>query len=174
MNSGLLIINMDKEIKIKDVLKEFEEKLPKFSDGRIDYSHSDKAPVLTCFVRFRDKILLLKRSSKVRAYQGKWNTVAGYLDESKPIREKVFDELKEELGILQKDILRIKVGLPYEFFDSDISKTWIVHPALVELKQKPNIKLNFEHTEYKWINPFDIKKYKTPPAFEESLRRVLL
>ena len=45
------------------ILKEFD-RLPKFPDGRIDYSNSDKAPVLTCFVRFEDEILLLKRSEE--------------------------------------------------------------------------------------------------------------
>ncbi len=163
-----------KEIKINQVLKEFTAKLPKFSDGRIDYSHSDKAPVLTCFVKFQDKILLLKRSNKVRVYQKKWNTVAGYLDEPKPIRQKALEELKEELGILQKDIMQIKLGVPYKFFDNDVKKIWLVHPILIELKQKPRIKLDWEHTEYKWIYPKDILKYDIPSKLDESLKRVLM
>lgn len=66
----------------------FAKILPHFPDGRIDYSHASKAPVVIIFVKHKGKILLLKRSSKVRAYKGKWQVVAGYLDEVKPLREK--------------------------------------------------------------------------------------
>ena len=55
-----------REEKILAIIKEFANKLPKFPDGRIDYSSSDIAPVITVFVKHKDKILLLKRSDKVR------------------------------------------------------------------------------------------------------------
>lgn len=121
----------EQEIKINRVLKDFAEKLPKFPDGRIDYSHSNEAPVLNCFVKFRDKILLLKRSDKVRVYQRKWNAVTGYLDKQEPIRNKVLEELREETGILQKDILQIRIGSPYEFFDFDVQKTGLSTRSLL-------------------------------------------
>ena len=161
------------EIQINETIKEFSEKLPKFPDGRINYSHSDKAPVLNCFVKFGDRVLILKRSDKVGAYKGKWNSVAGYLDEPKPVREKVLEELKEELGILKNDILSVKMGEPYEFFDDSIKKTWIIHPVLVELKQKPKIKLDWEHTDFKWIAPEELLDYDIVTKLDESLKRVL-
>jgi len=161
------------EQKLTRIIKNFAARLPKFSDGRINYSNSNIAPVITVFVRYKDKILLLKRSDKVGAYRKKWNTVAGYLDQPKPIFEKALEELKEELGILQKSILQIKVGAPYKFFDSDIKKTWLVNPVLIDLKRKPNIKLDWEHTEYKWIKPGELKMFDTVPKLEESLKRAL-
>ncbi len=163
----------EREMETSEVLREFAEKLPRFPDGRIDYSNSDKAPVLTCFVRFEDKILLLKRSDRVRTHKGKWYTVAGYVDEPKPIREKALEELHEELGISEQNILQCKIGSPYEFFDPDEQKTWLVHPVLVELKQRPEIKLDWEHTEFKWISPYELTTYVTVPKLEESLKRVL-
>ena len=87
------------EQKILNIIKEFSERLPKFSDGRIDYSNSNIAPVIIVFIKYKNKILLLKRSDKVRIYQGKWNTVAGYLDEIKPIQEKALEEIQEETKI---------------------------------------------------------------------------
>jgi len=123
------------------MLKEFDG-LPKFPDGRIDYSNSDKAPVLTCFVRFEDKILLLKRSDRVSTSQGKWHTVAGYIDEPKPIRQKALEELEEELDIHREDVSGFTAGEPYEFFDAGAKKSWIVHPVLVELKKKPEVTLD--------------------------------
>ena len=154
------------------ILKEFD-RLPKFPDGRIDYSNSDKAPVLTCFVRFEDKILLLKRSERVHTYQGKWHTVAGYIDEPKPIRQKALEELEEELDIHSEDVSGFTAGEPYEFFDEGAKKSWIVHPVLVELKNKPVVTLDWEHTEFKWISPNEVSGYDTVPKLDESLKRVL-
>jgi isopentenyldiphosphate isomerase len=135
--------NQDAEI--LKIIKEFSEKLPHFPDGRINYSNSDIAPVVTCFLKDKDKILLLKRSDKVRTYKGKWNTVAGYLDEPKTIREKALEK----------------------------HKTWITCPVLIELKNKPEIKLDWEHTEYKWINPEELISFDIVPKLDKSLRRVL-
>lgn len=154
------------------ILKEFD-RLPRFPDGRIDYSTSDKAPVLTCFVRFEDKILLLKRSHRVGTYKGKWHTVAGYIDEPKPIQQKALEELEEELHIHKEDVSSFTAGEPYEFSDHGAKKNWVVHPVLVELKNKPEVKLDWEHTEYRWISPDQVDGYDTVPKLNESLKRVL-
>lgn len=160
-----------KERGIIKTVEYFAKRLPKFSDGRIDYSKSDIAPVVTVFIRYNDKVLLLKRSDRVGTYPGKWNTVTGYLDEVKTIREKVWDEIEEEIGISDEDILSYDFGESYKFKDSSANKTWIVHPVLVDLKDKPVIKLDWEHTEYKWIRPDQIKKFDVVPRLDESLKR---
>ena len=159
----------EEEQKILKTIEEFANKLPKFPDGRIDYSKSDTAPVITVFIKYGDKILLLKRSDKVRTYQRKWNAVAGYLDELRPIREKILEEVKEELGISEDNISQIRIGKPYQFTDTKANKTWIVHPVLTELKNKPEIKLDWEHTEYKWIKPEELKEFETVPNLDKSL-----
>lgn len=161
------------EKNILSLLKKFSNELPKFEDGSIDYSNSNEAPVITVFVKYQDKILLLKRSDKVRTYRRKWNTVAGYLDEVKPIKEKVLEELREETKISEKDILNIKYGDPYKLKDKKIKKTWIVHPVLVALKNKVEIKIDWEHTEYRWIKIEELKDYDFVASLDETLRRVL-
>jgi NADH pyrophosphatase NudC (nudix superfamily) len=130
------------------------------------------APVITVFVKYKDKILLLKRSDKVSTYKGKWNTVAGYLDELRPVEEKIFEELKEEIGVEKDNISSIILSDPFEFKDERIAKEWIVTPALVELR-RPEIKLNWEHTEYKWITPREIRNFETVPNLDQSLKKVL-
>ena len=161
------------ESEIQRQVKELTKRLPRFAVGRIEYSHSDLALVVTCFVKFQEKILLLKRSSKVRTYQGKWNTVAGYIDEAKPLREKALQELSEELGIDAEDIASFTFGEPFEFHDPATNKTWRVHPVLVEVKRLVEIKLDWEHDESRWILPEEIKNFDTVPRFDESLKRVL-
>jgi len=163
----------DTEPDVQRLLRDFAETLPRFPDGRIDYSTSDRAPIVTCFVKYADKLLLLKRSDRVRTHQGKWNTVAGYIDELKPIREKALEELSEEIGVSEKDVRQFKMGRPYDFFDPDSKKTWLVHPVLVELKGTRKITLDWEHTEFKWITPDELTTYDTVPKLAKSLKRVL-
>ncbi len=158
---------------ILGLIKKLEKELPKFPDGRINYSKSKIAPVITVFVKYGDRILLLKRSDRVSTYRGKWNTVAGYLDEVKPIEEKVFEELKEEVGIDRDLVSSIRIGKVYEFYDDKIDRKWIITPVLVELKELPKIRLNEEHTEYRWIRFDEIENFDTVPNLSESLKRVL-
>jgi len=161
-------MNNDKIIR---TVKEFYNKLPKFPDGRINYANSDIAPVITCIVRFGDKILLLKRSNNVSTYKGKWQVVAGYLDEVRPLKEKVLEELREETGVLESNIKKMKYGKMFDFHDKDIGKTWIVNPALVELKEKPQIKTDFEHTEYRWVTEEQLKNLEISPDMRKSIEK---
>ena len=159
------------EKKIIEMISEFAKKLPKFPDGRINYTNSDTSLVLTVFIKYKDKILILKRSNKVGIYQGKWNTVTGYLDEPKPLIEKIMEEIQEEIGINKDNILSYSLGDVFKFTDTKAKKTWIVHPAKVELKNNPEIKLDWEHTEYKWIKPEDLRKFDTVPNLNLSLKK---
>lgn len=162
-----------KEQEVLRIVEWFAKKLPKSSDGRIDYSGSKKALVITVFVKYKNEILLLKRSQKVDAYQGKWNSVSGYFDEVLPVREKILEEIEEELGIGENNILLIRLGRFYHFTDNDEVRTWIIFPTLVELKNKPKIKLDWEHTEYKWIKFEEMRNFDTVPNLKESLKNAM-
>ena len=112
--------------KIIEKLKLIEKNLPKFKDGRINYSNSNIALVLTCFIQVKNEILILKRSDKVATYKGMWNTVASYIDDYVPLKEKVTEELNEEISLNESQIEKFRIGKNYEFTDKKINKTWIV------------------------------------------------
>ena len=103
-----------------------------------------------------------------------WNTVAGYLDEVKPVREKVFEEMREEVGVGEESISSIHFGRPCRFTDERMGKTWIVYPVLVELKEKPEIRLDWEHTGYTWIKPEELKDFDAVPNLDRSLGNILM
>jgi 8-oxo-dGTP diphosphatase len=163
-----------KEDAIIEKIRSVARRLPKFPDGRINYHDADTALVLTVFVQYNDKILLLKRSDKVGTYKGKWNTVTGYLDEPCPLLDKIHEELQEELGITTDIIDSYYIGESFSFEDPTIKKTWIVHPAMVILNRLPQITLDWEHSEYIWIDPQDMTQYDTVPNLHLSLTRDLL
>lgn len=166
-------IKMNLEDKVLEKLKNFSKTMPHFDDGRIDYHNARKAFVITCFAKFNDEILLLKRSNKVWTYKGKWNVIAGYLDEIKPLSETALKELYEETNITKEKVKKISIAEPFEFHDEEIKTTFVAHPVLIELKEKPEIKLDFEHTEARWVKKEEIKNYDAAPNLMEGAKRVL-
>lgn len=167
-------LNPSSNAKFHKEMLNYQKNLPRFPDGRIDYSNSPKAPVVSCFVEFDGKILLLKRSINVRFYPGKWGVITGFIDRSDSnIIEIAIDELKEELGVSEKDINELYVGKAYELNDKSIeNKTWIIYPVLVRMKRKPPISLDWENDEFAWIEPSDLGMYKTLPGLKKSFSKI--
>jgi ADP-ribose pyrophosphatase YjhB (NUDIX family) len=147
---------MNDKIDIYRIIQDSYNTLPKFEDGRIDYSESNISPTLTCFLKYKDEILLLQRSKMVGSDKGKWSTVTGYLDELIEIEEKFYIEVEEETGISRELVSGIYKGEAYEFTDD---KTWVICPILFELLEKPDIILNWEHVQYIWIHPEEMNNY---------------
>jgi len=150
-----------------NIIKDFYNKLPKFADDRIDYTESSTAPVLDVVIKCKDEILILKRGDRVLHYKQRWNILTGFLDEIRPLKDKVLQELKEELGI--ESVSNMKIKQHYEISDKEINKTWIIFPILVELNNKPKIELDWEHTEYKWIEPEQIDDYDAVPGVKQTI-----
>jgi len=161
------------ENELLNIIEEFSKKLPKFPDGRINYTNSNSAPIVSIFVKYKDEFLLLKRSDKVNVYKGKWNSLTGYLDKPNFI-EQIVEEVEEELGFGKEYFLSTQFGDHYEIFDDKINKKWIIFPVLLELNDKPDIRLNWENSEYKWIKPGELNNFDIIPDVEEGLKKLLL
>lgn len=139
--------------------------------GQIDYTKARWAPVINCVVKYKDKILVVQRSSELNFYPGYWNGISGFLDDKRGLKEKVRDELKEEAGISKKDIISIHLGKIFHQEALKYKKTWIVHPVLVEVKTD-KIKLDWEAKNYKWIRFNEVRKLKLLPGFDEVLEKL--
>lgn len=164
---------MDKKVSVERTVKELYLKLPKFPDGRINYHGSKIAPVVTAYIFNEGRLLILKRGEKVGHYKSMWDTVSGYLDEIKDPIDKALEEVNEELGIGQDMIAKASKGGEFSFLDRKEKVRWIIAPVLVILSGKPDIKLNFENIEYKWVNPESIFNYNTVPGLDIGLHNVL-
>jgi 8-oxo-dGTP diphosphatase len=129
--------------------------------------------VVTCFIRHRGKLLLMKRGDKVRHYRSMWGTAAGYVEEhDKDILTRALTEIREETGLDERHVVLVRQGEPYYFVDKKISIRWHIHPFLFEAKTD-SVKTDWEHTECRWINPEEFGNYETVPNLDESLKRVL-
>ena len=154
-------------------VERFWRELPHFPDGRIDYSGAKEAAVITVYVRHHGELLLLKRSDKVSTYQGKWNTVAGYLDELKPVEDKVYTELREEIGVGRELVESLRIGEMQTLPDQGVGKTWLIYLALADLKERPEIWLDWEHTEFRWIRPEELGEFDAVVGLWEGFQKMI-
>lgn len=135
---------------------------------QIDYTRARWAPVINCVVKYRDKVLLVKRSSRLRLYPGYWNGISGFLDDRRSLKQKVKDELKEELGIRPKGIASIRLGEIFDQEEPKYKKIWIVHPVLVRVKTN-KVRLDWEANDYQWVRVKNVKGLKLVPGFDKVL-----
>jgi ADP-ribose pyrophosphatase YjhB (NUDIX family) len=139
-------------------LKSAAIKYGTFKDGRVNYKAADIAPTVMCTVACGPEILLVKRGYGLADAEGYWSTVNGFIDEAKPLKNQVKQELKEELGLIVGDDV-IQVRESYTLEGRKEKRSYIVFPCLVSLKSKPAITLNRENTEYLWIKRNQLESF---------------
>ncbi len=144
----------------------------KLKRGQVDFHNIRWTPVVNCVVKHENKILLVQRSKDLHFYPGYWNGISGFLDDAKSLAEKVCDELREELGIQNRDIISMELGEIFDQEEPRYRKTWIVHPVLVRVKTN-KIKLDWEAKNYVWINFSRARKLKLLPGFDMMLKKIL-
>jgi len=138
---------------------------------------SDMTRVVTCLlVNNNGELLILRRSRMVKTYKGLWGGVAGYIEENEKPYETALKEIREEVGIEKKNVNLIEEFEPVEFTDFHEGRKydWVIHPFLFMVKDVGKLKIDWEHSEYRWINPSEIESFDTVPYFKEIVSKILL
>lgn len=105
--------------------------------------------------------------------KGLWAGVSGIIEKNEDPLYRAKTEIFEELGIpedkikLVKSAEEMRVRSP-QYHDHE----WEVFPFLFETKET-EIKLNWENSEYVWINREELSNYKTVPSLDKVLLRLL-
>lgn len=128
--------------------------------------------VITVFLSHAGKILVLKRSTKVGTYQGYWSGVSGYLERTDPL-DQAYTEISEEVGLSSDQVTLIGREAPLEVVDQVQGRAWRVYPFLFAVREPDQIRLDWENTEMRWINPNELSRLQTVPGLAEVLQRVL-
>lgn len=149
------------------------KEVPKFvlKEGQVDYTHVRWAPVINCVVKYGDKILVVQRNERLKFYPGFWTGVSGFLDDAHSLKEKVEEELKEELGLSESTIRSIRLGEIFHQDEPEYRKTWIVHPVLVEVGAD-KLKLDWEAEDFAWVTFDEARNLKLLPGFDRVLDNV--
>lgn len=136
--------------------------------GQVDFTNVRWAPVLNCVLKFKDRYLVVERNKKMNLYPGCWNGISGFLDDHKSLKQKVYEELKEEVGISKNKVVSIILGEIFHQEAPKYRKTWTVHPVLINVKTD-RIKLDWEARNYKWSTIKEIEKMKLLPGFDKVI-----
>ncbi len=131
--------------------------------------------VVTCLLEHNGKILLLKRSNLVGTYRGLWGGVAGYVEELEDPYDTALKEISQETSLGLDEITLIKKGDPVEVLDTYEGKRydWVVYPFLFHVQDKTLVRLDWEHEEYRWVHPSEVKKLETVPGLDEVVSQLL-
>ncbi len=129
--------------------------------------------IVTSFITDNNKFLLLKRSQKVKTMKGLWAGISGIIEKDEEPLTRAKIEIFEELGIPEDGISLLKTAEQIKVESPQYKNhQWEIFPFLFEVKE-PKIKLNWENSEFIWINPDEISNYKTVPNLEKVLLNLL-
>lgn len=127
--------------------------------------------VVNAVLECQGKILLLKRSNQVATHQGRWSPVGGHMEDGYSVIAQAKKEINEELGIKNKELTSFVIGKTLMANEPSIDRKWRVYPVLVSFNKTPKIKLNWEHTAYRWVSLPAISKMKNvEPRLKYLLR----
>lgn len=128
--------------------------------------------IVTSFLSSEEKYLILKRSNVVKSMQGLWGGVSGIIEGNEEPLQRAKIEIFEETGILENNIKLARTASEMQVSSQYSNHGWLIHPFLFAIRE-PKIKLNWENSEYRWISPDEISKYRTVPSLDKVLARLL-
>ena len=132
----------------------------------------EERQVVTCFLEHKGKVLLLRRSDRVGTYRGRWAGVSGYIEAGVAPVEQAWTEIAEETGLGRGDAELGVEGRPLEVVDAGLDRRWVVHPFRFRVLSPEKVRLDWEHTECRWIAPDDMGQDETVPGLAEAWQRV--
>ncbi len=129
--------------------------------------------IVTCFLKSGDKILILKRSDKVKSMKSLWAGISGIIENNESPLERTKIEIFEELGIDANQIKLLKESVKMRIMSPQYENhEWEVYPFLFSV-ENPKIKLNWENSEYTWVKVEEISNYETVPSLDKVLSNLL-
>ena len=121
--------------------------------------------IVTAFVRDvrTDKVLLLRRSNRVRTMRGKWSGVSGIIEGNEKPLNRAKTEIFEEAGISKSKIRLIRSADGIRIKSPQYrNHEWVVSAFLFEADSPP-VRLNWENSDYRWVKIAEMGKYETVP-----------
>ena len=123
--------------------------------------------VITGIVKYKDKILLLKRNSKMEMHPNRWSFPGGKVIAGETVLEALKREIKEETNL---EILDAKRYISDYTFTRPSGKNTIGFCFLVNSNTN-NVKLSKEFTEFAWISPEEIENYNIIPYLKDEVKK---
>ena len=131
-----------------------------------------KTKIVTTFLTNSDKILLLKRSQKVKSMKNLWAGISGIIEGNENPVKRAKIEIYEEVGIEESNVKLIKEGDVILIESPQYENhQWEVYPFLFSCDNR-EIKLNWENSDSKWIRVNELNNFVTVPSLDKVLTRL--
>jgi len=117
-------------------------------------------------LNYSGKILLVKRSSDRAIFPNLWSIVGGHIEEEESPKECLVREIFEELWIRE---FYLKKEIP-EYTEIIAGNKWRVNLFIIEIGTTEII-LNYEASEYRWIEFSELQKFLTTPKILKHFER---
>jgi len=128
--------------------------------------------IVTSFLSNQEKYLILKRSENVKSMKGLWGGVSGIIEGNEEPLTRAKIEIFEETGMDENNIVLTRTAGQMQVTSQYSNHSWIIHPFLFTVKES-KIKLNWENSEYRWIDPVELSNFKIVPSLDKVLARLL-
>ncbi|MBL7001730.1 MAG: NUDIX domain-containing protein [Nitrosopumilus sp.] len=129
--------------------------------------------IVTSFIKDDEKLLILKRSHKVKSMKGLWAGISGIIENNEEPLKRAKIEIYEEVGITEDKITLVRSAEEMKIDSPQYENhEWEIFPFLFEAKN-PTINLNWENSEFKWINVEELENYETVPSLQKVLFNLL-
>jgi 8-oxo-dGTP pyrophosphatase MutT (NUDIX family) len=129
--------------------------------------------IVTSFIKDNEKLLILKRSDKVKSMKGLWAGISGIIENKEEPLSRAKIEIFEEAGITEDKITLIKASEEMKIHSPQYKNhEWEIFPFLFE-SNNPTIKLNWENSDFKWINMDELENFETVPSLQKVLFNLL-
>jgi 8-oxo-dGTP pyrophosphatase MutT (NUDIX family) len=104
--------------------------------------------------------------------KGLWAGISGIIEGNEEPLQRAKTEIFEETGLIEDGLGLLKTAPQMRIRSQYANHQWTVFPFLFSVKD-PEIKLNWENSEFKWIYPSEISKYQTVPSLDKVLASLL-
>ncbi|MGB9885434.1 MAG: NUDIX domain-containing protein [Moorellales bacterium] len=128
--------------------------------------------VVTAFLEHEGRVALFRRSQAVGSFRGRWAGISGSVEAGLSPSDQVWKELYEETGLSRSEVGPYFYGRPLLVEDPGLGRRWLVHPFLLAVREPGRVRLDWEHTEVRWVRPEEIPAFQTVPQLWATWQRV--
>ena len=127
--------------------------------------------VATAVLTNAGRILLVRRSARMRTMPGLWSCVSGVVEGAEAAVDRALTEIREETGMRAGDVSLVRSGAALLVDDPGGGRPragWEVHPFLFEAKSR-RVELNWENSAYAWARRAELGRYMTVARLGEVI-----
>ena len=129
--------------------------------------------IVTSFLKNKEQILILKRSQNVKSMKGLWGGVSGVIENNENPLQRAKIEIFEEVVITEDDINLLKSANPIDVISPQYDNhEWHIFPFLFQTNVS-KINLNWENSDFEWIETNELKKFETVPSLDKVLKTLI-